>query len=109
MLSEHPRPVLPFLRDIAVRGSEVVNRTPTRLWSYAGYNFWRWDMALKLGAAPAVVEYAVVCSSDHFFSTVKRCEVSIRRDSIQSGVFEGAGIGDTALMWTASMRKSVTA
>ncbi|GFR40520.1 hypothetical protein Agub_g1089 [Astrephomene gubernaculifera] len=43
-----------------------------RLSSYAGYNFWRWDLHLQLGPAPALVEYHVVCSADHFFTAHPR-------------------------------------
>lgn len=58
-------------------GSDVVLRNPVRLWSYAGYNFWRWDLALQLGGAPATLEYCVVCSTDHFFTTHKKYNIQL--------------------------------
>ncbi|KAG2487923.1 hypothetical protein HYH03_013503 [Edaphochlamys debaryana] len=57
-------------RDAHHKATEVVLRTPLRLWSYAGYNFWRFDLHMQLGAMPAVVEYAVQPSSHHMFHTV---------------------------------------
>ncbi len=46
---------------------ETVLKSPVRLWAYAGYNFWRWDLVMELGGAPGVMEYWIVCSTDHFF------------------------------------------
>ncbi|PNH09390.1 hypothetical protein TSOC_003985, partial [Tetrabaena socialis] len=67
-LRERPRPQL----DVHNRGSELVLKTPQLLWSYAGYNFWRWDLHVRLGLTPTSIEYAVICSADHFFTAHTR-------------------------------------
>lgn len=58
---------------LVVLQAEVVLRSPLRLWSYAGYNFWRHDLVLQLGSAPAVVEYYLVPSTHHFYSANEKC------------------------------------
>ncbi|EFJ41758.1 hypothetical protein VOLCADRAFT_121617 [Volvox carteri f. nagariensis] len=64
--SRYP-PTLKY-RDTRRQGSSEEIRNPLLLWSYAGYNFWRWDMAFQLGNDPTVVEYFEVCSEDHWFT-----------------------------------------
>ncbi|KAG2448173.1 hypothetical protein HYH02_006758 [Chlamydomonas schloesseri] len=75
--SKSPMPPHLRYRDMHQHRSEVVLRNPVRLWSYAGYNFWRWDLALQLGGAPATLEYCIVSSSDHFFTTHKKYHIQL--------------------------------
>eukprot|EP00198_Chlamydomonas_reinhardtii_P002710 XP_001692046.1 predicted protein [Chlamydomonas reinhardtii] len=79
IIHQNKSPMPPCLRyrEKQQHGSDVVLRNPVRLWSYAGYNFWRWDLALQLGGAPATLEYCVVCSTDHFFTTHKKYNIQL--------------------------------
>ncbi|KAG2442407.1 hypothetical protein HXX76_002493 [Chlamydomonas incerta] len=79
IIHQNKSPMPPYLRyrDIHQHRSEVVLRNPVRLWSYAGYNFWRWDVALQLGGAPATIEYCVVSSTDHFFTSHKKHNIQL--------------------------------
>ncbi|KXZ56912.1 hypothetical protein GPECTOR_1g822 [Gonium pectorale] len=70
--SRSPYPPHLRYRDMNHRGSEVALKNPIHLFAYAGYNFWRWDMTLQLGPVPTTIEYAVIFSTDHFFTTPTR-------------------------------------
>lgn len=55
-------------RDANGPRSEVPLRSPLRLFSYAGYNFWRWDLSVEVLPVPRVVQYGVWCSTDSALS-----------------------------------------
>ena len=63
-----------------------------------GYNWWRFDVVLQLGSEPAVLEYAVVCSTDHIWSPITRYPIHLPSagQKCESGR-TAIGLGDAVL------------